>query len=130
MHDTLTSAIVGIDRMDAAAYLFFVCKMLGVVIVGISGILGAAVTIYKSCTFFWGRFIAHVASSISGQYATPAQLESEIKQSHDQISTLIKDGFSDGEDRFLRGDARMTSIESRLDRLPCLAHAGASVCAH
>ena len=129
MHDTLTSAIVGIDRMDAAAYLFFVCKMLGVVIVGISGILGAAVTIYKSCTFFWGRFIAHVASSISGQYATPAQL-AEIKQSHDQISALIKDGFSDGEDRFLRGDARMTSIESRLDRLPCLAHAGASVCAH
>ena len=129
MHDTLTSVIVGIDRMDAAAYLFFVTKMLGVFIVGISGILGAAVTIYKSCTFFWGRFIAHVASSISGQYATPVQL-AEIKQSHDQISALIKEGFSDGEDRFLRGDARMTSIESRLDRLPCLAHAGVSVCAH
>lgn len=130
MRDSLTSAILGIDKMDAAAYLFFVAKMLGVLIVGISGILGALVTIYKSCTFFWGRFIAHVASSISSQYATPAQLETEIKKSHDQISALIKDGFADGEDRFLRGDARMTSIESRLDRLPCLAHAGAAVCTH
>lgn len=130
MHDTLTSAIVGIDRMDASAYLFFVCKMIGVIIVGISGILGAMVTIYKSCVFFWDRIVSHIGASLSKTFVTNDALETAMNGVASSVSASISADLNRGEDRFLAGDQRMERIESSLAKLPCLRPSGPVICTH
>lgn len=113
MSDTLQSAMTMLNNMTDQQYVVVLVKMVGLIVVALTGLFTLFVSGYKAFLVVWGMAVRHMSQSLSPNYVPREEFDSRLSAILTSIENMA--GLATGNlSRMDEGAKRMATLEEHL----------------